>query len=512
MATPEAAQQEVVAFLEKEAFGAPVEARIDTHAAHIFLVGARAYKMKRAVRYDFLDFSTLERRHAALSRELELNRMIAPELYLELVPVVRRVDGRLGLGGEGEVVEWLLAMRRFPQEMRLDRLAARGSIAPALWDELARTIARFHLNAPVRTDCGGSISLRRVILGNRHNLEALVPEVFAADEVEALVSATEREFTRVRDLLDVRRGAGRVRHVHGDLHLENMVLLDGRPVLFDRIEFDEELACIDLLYDLAFLLMDLLARGLRVEAQRVLQGWNEEMVDDSGQALLPLFLSLRAAIRAKVTGLRARLEEERGRRQEAVVRARQYLALARELLRPALPRLIVIGGRSGTGKTSLAYALAPLLDPPPGADILRSDVVRKRLFGKAPTERLPPEAYRPEVSAEVFETLALRARALLDAGRSVICDAVYGKAAQRERIAQVARERRVEFRGFWLEAPEEVCVARAAARRADASDAGPDVVRHQTATLETAGLTWERIDAARPLAEVVADVRRRLGL
>ncbi len=505
-------QREVTAFLEREAFGRPVEERIETHAAVVFLVGDRAYKMKRAVRYSFLDFSTLDRRREALERELRLDREIAPELYLRLVPVVRRSDGTLALDGGGEPVEWLLEMVRFPQETRLDRLAARGALDPATVESLARAVARFHAAAPVRTDCGGSISMRRVVTGNRDDLRTLVPEVFDAEPVEALVAATEREFQRVRDLLDVRRGAGRVRHVHGDLHLENIVLWKGRPVLFDRIEFDERLACIDVLYDLAFLLMDLLARDLRPLAHRVLQVWNEEMVDDAGQALLPLFLSLRATIRAKVAGLRARLEKDAAVRAETVARARRYLDLARDLLTPVLPRLIAVGGRSGTGKTSVARALAPLLDPAPGATILRSDVVRKRLFGRAPTERLPPEAYTAEVSAEVFETIAMRAGILLDAGRSVVCDAVYGLAAQRERIERVARERRVDFRGFWLTAPEEVCAARVAARRGDASDADVVVVRRQSETLQEAEVRWERIDATRPLEEVVADIRHRLGV
>jgi len=509
---PDATQREVLAFLERGGLGAPVEERIETHAAIVLLVGNRAFKMKKAVRYAFLDFSTLERRREALAKELALNRGTTPDLYLGLVPVVRGPDGALRLGGEGEVVEWLLEMRRFPQEARLDHVAERGALDLATVEELARVVADFHCRAPVRTDRGGSISMRKVVVGNREDLRALTPDVLPVREAEELVAATERAFANVRDLLDVRRGAGRVRFCHGDLHLANIVLLDGRPVLFDRIEFDEELACIDVLYDLAFLIMDLLARRLRPHAHRVLQVWNEEMVDDAGLALLPLFLSLRAAIRAKVTGLKARGEKDPLVRAADIARARHYLRLAREVLDPVPPRVVAIGGRSGTGKSSVALAIAPLPDPVPGALVLRSDVVRKRLFGRRPTEHLPPEAYAPEVSSRVFETIAQRTVTLLEAGRSVVCDAVYGRPEQRRRIEEVARERRVDFRGFWLTAPEEVCLERVRARRGDASDADEEVVRLQSRTLDESVVEWERVDAARPLDEVVADIRARLGL
>ena len=504
-------QKEVLEFLQHHAFAGAVE-RIDTHAAVVLLAGDRAYKMKRAVRYSFLDFSTLERRRAVLERELVLNRRTAPELYLGLVPVVRRRGGELALGGEGEVVEWLLEMRRFPQDARLDRVAARGELSLSLIEALARVIARFHREAEVRPDRGGAFAMRRVIAGNARDLRELVPAVFEAEPVEELVRLSERRFEALRDLLDVRRGAGRVRHCHADLHLGNIVLLEGRPLLFDCLEFDEELACIDVLYDLAFLVMDLLERGLRPHAHRLLQSWNEEMVDDAGLEALGFFISVRAAVRAKVEGLTARLAAAAEARRSHRLRARRYLALARDALEQIPPCLLAIGGRSGTGKSSLAFALAPDLGAMPGAIVLRSDVIRKRLFGRGPLERLPESAYRPEVSAEVFEIIAQRAATLLEAGRSVICDAVYGRPEQRRRIEEVARERRVPFFGFWLEAPEEVLLERVAHRGPDASDADVEVVRRQAETVDARGISWQRIDAARPLEQVAAELRRLLEM
>lgn len=501
-------QAEVLTYLEASS-PAPVE-RVDTHAAVVLLSGDRAFKMKRAVRYSFLDFSTLELRRRALERELELNRRTAPELYLRVVPVVRRADGSLALGGEGEPLEWLLEMRRFPDGARLDRIAERGGLTPELVEALAREIVRFHREAPVRPASGGAAGMRAVVDGNASDLRSLVPAVFSADAVEELVAATDRAFEEVRSLLEVRRETGRVRHCHGDLHLGNIVLLDGRPVLFDCIEFDDALACIDVLYDLAFLVMDLLERGLREPAWRLLQAWNDEVVDDAGLATLPLFLCVRATIRAKVEGFAAGVEERPERAAAHVRTARTYLGLAADLLRPEPPRLVAIGGPSGTGKSSVARALAPGLGAAPGAVVLRSDVIRKRLFGRWPTEPLPETAYRPEISAKVFAIIARRATRLLRAGRSVICDAVYGEPAQRERIERVAREAGVPFGGFWLEAPAEVLERRVAARTNDASDADVAVLRRQLAHIDAAALSWERVDAARPVDAIAAGIRGRL--
>ena len=503
-------QEEVLRFLLGTALPGPVE-RIDTHAAVVLLAGERAYKMKRAVRYSFLDFSTLDRRRRALEAELALNRRTAPALYLGLLPVVRRPDGTLALGGEGEPVEWLLEMRRFPQEARLDRVAARGRLTADLIEALAREIVAFHRAARVRPDRGGIAAMRGIVTGNAGDLAALCPAIFDPGAVTALTADTEAALAAAGPLLEERRRIGRVRHCHGDLHLANIVLLGGRPVLFDCIEFDEDLACIDVLYDLAFLVMDLLERDLRPEAWQLLQSYNDAVREDRGQALLPLFLAVRAAIRAKVEGLAARIAEDPALREEKAAAARRYLEFATAALVPATPRLVAIGGLSGSGKSSVARALAPLLDPLPGATVLRSDVIRKQLFGRAPTDRLPSTAYRAEIGRRVFGIMERRAALLLEGGRSVICDGVYGDPDQRAGIEAVAAARGARFLGIWLEAPEAVLEARVAARRGDASDADLAVLRRQRETLDLAAVAWRRVDAARPVEEIAADIRRLLG-
>lgn len=469
--------------------------RIDTHAAIVFLVGERAYKMKRAVRYSFLDFSTLAHRHEALETELELNRANAPSIYRRVVAVTRAGDGRLVLDGEGEPVEWLLEMARFDQDLLLDRIATREGLARALVLRLGEEVARFHDEAPVRRDKGGRDAMAEVVDGNRADFADLAGRVFGAEELALLDAGCRAELADVGELLDRRREEGRVRLCHGDLHLGNIVLLDGRPVLFDRIEFNLDFACIDVLYDLAFLVMDLLHRGLRGEARELVDVYLDLSGEDAGMALMPLFLALRAAIRAKVEGFAVAMQEsaEAGGRHRG--EAARYLTQAIAFLSSAPPRLVAIGGLSGTGKTTLARALAPDLGAPPGAVLLRSDVTRKRLFGVAPTERLPQAAYDGEVSARVFAQMAERAEMLLRAGRSVVVDGVYGDPDERARIEAAAEAAGVPFRGLWLEGARETLLARVGARTGDASDADAAVVARQFA-MDPGRIGWTRVDAA----------------
>jgi aminoglycoside phosphotransferase family enzyme/predicted kinase len=490
-------QAEVVRFLEAGGLGAgPVE-RIDTHAAVVLLAGEHAWKMKRAVRYSFLDFTTLEKREAALRHELDVNAGAAG-LYLGVVPVTRTEDGGLVLGGTGRAVEWLLQMRRFDREQELDRIAQRGELDDALVDRLAAVVAQGHERAARHPECGGAAAMLDLIGGNRDDLGRLVPDVLAAEDVDALDRCCRMALGARATLWDRRRTQGFVRHCHGDLHLGNIVRIAGEPVPFDAIEFDDSFARIDIVYDLAFLIMDCWHRGLRRQAQRVLQGWLERTVDDEGMALLPLSLAIRAAIRAKVTGFAG-----------DAVAARAYLALAQRSLEVAEPRLIAIGGRSGTGKSTLAAALAPELGAIPGAVVLRSDVIRKRRLGREPTTRLPETAYTPDMSHRVFRTIAQRARVLLDAGRTVIADGVYGEPAHRAAIEAVASRRGLRFDGFWLTAPQAMLEARVLTRLGDASDATVEVVRRQAA-IDDRSVGWTRVDAGRDLATIRAELLRVL--
>jgi len=303
------------------------------------------------------------------------------------------------------------------------------------------------------------------------------------------------ELARHAALLDARRDGGAVRECHGDLHLRNIVLIDGQPTLFDGVEFNDEISCIDVLYDLAFLLMDLRRRGLPRHAGAVWNRYLAETADLDGLPLLPLFLSCRAAVRAKTSATAARLQDDAARRDDLRALAREYLAMAEALLHPPPACLVAVGGLSGSGKSTLAYGLAPAVGAVPGALVIRSDEIRKQLCGVPPLERVGPEGYTPEVTARVYAVVADRARQALEAGVSVIADAVHARAPDRLAIEAVAMAGSVPFIGLWLDAPESTLVTRVGRRVRDPSDADADAIRRQR-TGDTGAIGWERLDAS----------------
>jgi len=476
---PDAAddQEPVLRLLADPAtYGGAEVRRLDTHAASVFLAGDRALKVKRAVRFPFLDYSTLAKRKAACAAEIAVNRPFAPQLYRRVVPIARAADGRLALDGEGTPVEWAVDMRRFDETRTLDHLADTGEIDAALADRLARAVAAAHARAPV-VDAAPWIDALADFLAQNDVAFRDCPELFAAAEAERLGRLSRAALARLVPLLVARGQQGLVRRGHGDLHLGNIALIDGEPVAFDAIEFDPLIAAGDVLYDLAFLLMDLVERGLATAANIVLNrylGETRRPEDLDALAALPLFLSLRAAIRAKVTAARGAGAAVDAR--PAIFRAaRTYFDLAGRLIVPPASRLVAVGGLSGSGKSVLARALAPELLPVPGAVVLRSDVERKARFGVGESERLPASAYAPDVTAALYATLADKARRVVAAGHSAIVDAVFARPHERALIAAAG----VPFRGLFLTADLATRLARVTDRSADASDADAAVARAQ---------------------------------
>jgi predicted kinase len=333
--------------------------------------------------------------------------------------------------------------------------------------------------------------------------------LFAGESVLELSNASRDALVRLTPLLEERGRLGLIRRCHGDLHLGNIALIGGLPVLFDAIEFAPMIATGDVMYDLAFLLMDLVDRRLPEAANRVLNGYlahTRRMEDLDALALMPLFLSMRASIRAKVTAARLRTAD-RGKREDIMRSAISYFALARSVLHPPAPQLIAIGGLSGTGKSLLARNLAAYVLPSPGAVVLRSDVERKALFGKRETEKLPPEAYDIEVTARVYASLIEKATRVAAAGHSVLVDAVYAEAPQRAAIARAAQNLNVGFRGLFLAAPLEARIARVGARLGDASDADAYIARRQEA-YDLGQLNWQVIDASGTEMQTLTAARR----
>ncbi|MCB2011777.1 MAG: AAA family ATPase [Geminicoccaceae bacterium] len=482
----------------RERMEAPVE-RIETHAAVILLGGDAAFKLKKRVVFSFLDFRTSQARERALRNELELNRRTAPELYVEVLPITVSA-GRAELDGSGEIVDWVLRMHRFPQSARLDRVARDEGLSAGLAEALGTEIARFHARLAPLFDKGGVVAHREIEAGNEEDLRRSVPAILDRDEVESFILRVREAREVMEPLLESRREGGFVRQCHGDLHLENIALVNGKPVLFDAIEFNDDFAGIDTIYDLAFLVMDLLERRQREAAWQLLDAYLGVSFDHQGLALLPFFLATRAAIRAKI-------EAFAGHREAAGA----YLRFAGFSLDPPPPRLVAVGGLSGTGKTTIARAIAPGTGADPGAVLLRSDVIRKRLMGVAPAVRLGDEAYGGEVTGRVFEALFAMAATLLDAGRTVILDAVFARPEQRAAAAAVAREAGVPFTGFWLETSSGQRLERVVRRTGDASDADARVVGMQDG-YDVGDIDWIRIDTGGSRNESIERVRHHIGV
>jgi aminoglycoside phosphotransferase family enzyme/predicted kinase len=485
--------------------------RIDTHAAAVFLAGDRAYKVKRAVHFPFLDYSTLAKRKEACLAELDANRRFASVLYRRVVPITRNASGQLALDGEGEPVEWAVEMLRFDEEQTLDCIAERKGIDDLLADKLATTVAAMHQSAPGAPTIPWLDAVEGYLDQNKAAFSEYL-QLFPREELEKLDHAARSALRRLRPLLLTRGQLGLVRRGHGDLHLGNVALVDGRPIPFDAIEFDPMVATGDVLYDLAFLLMDIVERRLDRAANIVFNRYFSEthrIEDIDGLAALPFFLSLRAAIRAKVTA--ARLQSTDAQGQGAILQSAQaYFQLALNLLSPPLPKLVAVGGLSGTGKSVLARALAPSLAPAPGALILRSDVERKKLFDAQETERLPPEAYRPNVSVRIYQALFGMAARAIEAGHSAVVDAVFDVAEERATIEKIASKAGVQFQGLFLTADLRTRLARIGGRIGDASDADAAVAAKQE-SLALGPIEWTQIDASGPLEETLAQARAAIG-
>lgn len=495
---------------------------VETHIAVVFLVGDRAYKMKKALSLGYLDFSGRDNRRALLEKELRLNSRTAPDLYRRVVPVTRTPDGRILVDGDGEAVGWLLEMRRFDQS---DLLARRIEPDPgpeqpseSLAVPLAEAIAALHLQeGPCRTE-GWHDAVARVLdnmTGHvRNGAEGVLDR-------EAVAQFTEQAFERLGALshrFEQRAEAGFVRLCHGDLHLSNIVVQDGLPVLFDCIEFNDDIACQDTLYDVAFLLMDLMFRGRRDFGNRVFNAYLSALPStDRSAALgmleaLPFYGALRALIRCHVclAQLPADLASEHDEDAATMARARGYLALALNLLSVRQVCLVAVGGLSGSGKSTLARDIGGAFEGLLGALILRTDEIRKRLHGTPLDQALPETAYAPETSIAVYQTLEKEAAMAIGQGMPVIVDGVFARPEQRAAIRALADRLGVPFMGFWLSAEPQVLAARVRERRGDVSDATEEILNRQL-HFELGEIDWIQLDSGQGRATVAAQAQAWLN-
>jgi hypothetical protein len=472
----------VAGLLDPSAYGHPVEGveRIDTHISTVLLAGDFAYKIKKPVDLGFLDFSSLEKRHRFCLEELRLNRRTAPRLYLDVVPIVATPAGPRVGAVAGEPVEYAVRMLRFDPGCTLDHVAVRGQLTSGLIDQLAAVVARLHADAAVAPPgLGTSEAARRLADSCIGEIRDRVQSAADRARLDALAAWSTAESRARATQMDARAAAGFVRECHGDLHLANIVLLDGAPVPFDGIEFNDDLRFIDVICDVAFTFMDLMDHGVPRLAWRLVGRYLEQAGDYEGLSLLRYYAVYRALVRAEVALIRHR--QPQLRRQ---VRLREhtsfehYLALAERLSRPGARVLVVMTGLSGSGKSTVALELAERLE---GIRV-RSDVERKRLFGFAPQDRTEGGVYSPEATARTYDRMAHVARAALLADVPAVVDGAFLRRVERDRFRALAMELGARFTLVSCEAPADVLRARVAARHRagrDPSEADVEVLERQ---------------------------------
>ena len=428
---------------------------VDTHISCVLFDHGVAYKIKKAVRFPFLDFSTLAKREFYCREELRLNGRLAPSIYLDVVPITGSVGAPV-IGGSGPAIEYAVKMREFDQDGLLSRAIERDELTTERVDELAGVVAEFHTQTAVAAG-GTPYGEPAVILKDaRDNFAAL-------GGVDALRDWTEREAKRCARVFEARKRDGFIRECHGDLHLGNIALVDNRVTLFDCIEFNPAMRWIDVMSDVAFVVMDLRDRRRGDLAARFLNTYLERTGDYAGLEVLRFYVVYRAMVRAKVAALAG---------QSAGVDS--YVGLATRETAPAQPSIVITHGVAGSGKSTRARALVDA-----GAVAIRSDVERHRLFGAG--------VYTAASTAATYRRLADLAKTIVLAGYTVVVDATFLKRAQRDLLHAVATDLRVPFVIADCTAPVAVLrdrIARRLERGTDASEATADVLMQQLSTEE----------------------------
>lgn len=484
---------------------------IQTHISFVFLAGDFVYKVKKAVDFGFLDFTTLEKRRHYCNEELRLNRRLAPDTYIEVAEIVERPDGKLVLGGPGTVVDHAVVMRRLPEERMLKNLLRSGDVSPADMDRIARTIADFHARAQTGgtvDGAGGPTTIARNHDENFEQTRRFIGVTVPPHQYEFIRSATLRFLETHADLLRERVTAHRTRDCHGDLHIEHICLLDTSVVVFDCIEFNERFRCSDVAAEVAFLAMDLDFNGYPEHARAFVDAYVNHSGDGGVRLLLDFYRCYYAFVRAKVTGFRI---DEPGispaERERLTQTAKRYFDFAYTYAgRPERPVLALMTGLMGTGKSVIARELAPRLD----AELIQMDALRKELLG-IPAEERHFEAfgqgiYSPEVTQHTYAEALTRAHTALSAGRSVIIDASYGRLRDREAAARLATETGAPFTVIECRCKEAIVRSRLGVRETlpgEVSDGRWEIYAAQKAA-------FEPVTEVTPGTHVVLDTAMRL--
>jgi uncharacterized protein len=460
----------------------PIEL-IQTHVSYVFLTGDYAYKVKKPVNFGFLDFSTLEKRQHFCLEELRMNQPIAPEIYLEVLPITQ-ADDKFVLGGSDQPVEYVLKMCQFPQEALFIKLFEAGKLTEAHMEELGRVVAQFHAKAPTNDyirSFGEVSKIREAFDENYQQSEKYIGGPQTKQQFEETQQFTDTFFAQQQELLATRRENNWIRECHGDLHLRNICLWNDKIQLFDRIEFNEDFRFVDVMFDIAYAVMDLEARQRPDLANAYLNTYVEQTGDWEGLQVLPLYLNRQSYVRAKVTSF---LLDDPGvpddAKQEAAAVASDYYRLAWEYTRSHQGRLILMSGLSGSGKTTVARQLARRL----GAIHIRSDAVRKHLAGIPLEQEGGAEIYTSQMSEKTYGRLLELGVMLAKQGFPVILDAKYDRQVLRQDAIAQAKQHDLPIQIIYCTAPDEVLRDRLSSRTNDVSDATADLLQHQKAAAE----------------------------
>ena len=469
-----------------------VEVR-QSHIALLFLAGDKAYKLKRAVLYPEADLSTREKRRLACVQEMKRSAVYAPGLVEKIETVRRLPDDRIVIGGsEGEEVDTVLIMKRIPDKYLLNHLLPSSHFDRFEAMDLAEKLADLHQKAKILKNKWGVEVIKRLILENESVLSCFCPDIFDKKKVEELTRRSLSALARQGRLIGLRQKAGSVRKCHGDLLLSNIAYVDGDFLFFSPIEYNEKLCCIDTLYDLADILMDLEAKGQRRLTNIVFNHYMAYMNDLSGFPLLPLYQALRAARRAAVCAKKSTLMRGWDRRR-IIKEARHYFELACHVISGGAPLLIACGGLSGSGKSRIAREIAGYLNPAPGAVILRDDIVKKQIMGLTPAQTLDRKYETPAFEEVVYDVLRQQASLALSVGSCVILDALFYNPAERQAAEELAASEGVPFLGLWMDAPIAVREERVKSRLRNPSDVRDRAELNRQLTLETGKITWHTI-------------------
>lgn len=514
----------IQALQDPRLYGHPVQGfqLIETHISWVILTGEYAYKIKKPMNFGFLDFTTLERRRHYCEQELALNRRLAPELYLQVLPITGSPESP-AFNGDGPVIEYAIQMRQFDQDQLADRLQARGGLTAELIDQLIDNLAAFHQDIPAAATDAPFGQPEQVMAPVWQNFEQIRPHLteaadrFQLDQIEGWANSL---YDRLKDRMAQRKAQGFIRECHGDIHLGNVTLIQGKPTLFDCIEFNDAFRWIDVMSDLAFLLMDLEDRGVPALAHRALNQYLERTGDYEGVALLDFYKSYRAMVRAKVALLSLNPNQDQAARDALWARYRRYAALAESYTFVPNRCLIITEGVSGSGKSTLSSQLVDRL----GLIRLRSDVERKRLHGLEARARSGSELdggiYTQSTTEATYRRLASLADQLLTSGKGVIADATFLKREQRQLLESVAESQGVPFVILSCDADPDTIrhwVRQRHAEQRDASEAGLEVLEKQLVQREPLGPDERehqiiaRTDHPEEVEPLLALLGRRLG-